>query len=170
MGKKAKLIIKESFSDLKKNLSREKNMKAKLRIQSLVFIKEEKFKTRQHLADYLCIHVRTLEKWLVLYRLGGIKRMTSFERTSSTAKNMTASMHQALKEKLENNTACFAGYKEALFWLNETYQTAFKYSWLRKYLIKHFGTKLKVPRKSHIKKDEKAVGTFLKSFLQNSRK
>jgi len=55
MGKKAKLLIKESLSGLKKALSQEKNTTRKRRIQSLIFIKEEKFSTRQHLADYLFI-------------------------------------------------------------------------------------------------------------------
>ena len=37
------------------------------------------------------------------------------------------------------------------------------YHTLRHYLIKHFNTKLKQPRKSHIKKDKKATETFLKT-------
>ncbi len=32
-----------------------------------------------------------------------------------------------------------------------------------RYLIQHFKTKLKVPRKSHYKKDDKAVDAFLKT-------
>ena len=165
MGKKAELLIKEDLLTLKKALFQVKNMTVKRRIQSLIFIKEEKFETRQHLADYLCIHIRTLEKWLVRYKSKGFSQMISITRRGNRSKEMNANIHQVLKEKLGDNKNYFCSYKEALSWLNETYQTEFKYSWFRKYLIKHFATKLKIPRKSHIKKDEKAVGVFLKSFL-----
>ena len=128
-------------------------MTIKRRIQSLIFIKEEKFETRQHLAYYLCIHIRALEKWLVRYKSKGFSELTSIARSGSRSKEMHASLHQDLKEKLGDNKNYFRSYKEALSWLNDTYQTDFKYDWFRKYLIKHFGTKLKIPRKSHIKKD-----------------
>ena len=78
MGKKAELFISESLSDLKQALSKEKNQIGKRRIQSLIFIKEEKFETRQHLADYLCIHIRTLEKWLVRYKSKVFQRWFQF--------------------------------------------------------------------------------------------
>ena len=76
---------------------------------------------------------------------------------------MDGKIYEVLAERLSQAENCFTSYKEALLWTNETYQTDFKYSWFRKYLIKHFSTKLKVPRKSHIKKDEKAEVAFLKS-------
>ena len=170
MGKKAELFISESLSVLKQALSKEKNQIGKRRIQSLIFIKEGKFDTRQHLADYLCIHIRTLEKWLVRYKSGGLSKMVSVNRKSRRSQEMDGEIYQALEERLSQIQNCFTSYKEALLWTNETYQTDFKYSWFRKYWIKHLGTKLKVPRKSHIKKDEKAGVTFLKSSPQNSRK
>ena len=164
MGKKAILLINEDLLSLKKSLSQAKSMTAKRRIKSLIFIKEEKFKTRQHLADYLCIHIRTLEKWLVRYKLGGLSELVSIERKGRRGIEMSPSIHQALKEKLGDYKNYFHSYKEAHLWVNDTYKRTFKYAWFRKYLIKNFSTKLKVPRKSHIEKDEKAVGVFLKSF------
>ena len=38
-----------------------------------------------------------------------------------------------------------------------------KYNTLRTYLIRHFGTKLRMPRKSHYKKDEQAIEAFKKT-------
>ena len=115
MGKKAELIIKETLSELKRCLSQEKNMTAKGRIQSLIFIKKEKFQTRQHLADYLCIHIRTLEKWIVLYRLAGINRLTSLERKSNLSKKMTDSMHQELKKNLRAIQLVLMAIKKLLY-------------------------------------------------------
>jgi len=166
MGKKAELLIKEDLLSLKKSLFEAKTMTAKRRIQSLVFIKEEKFETRQHLADYLCIHIRTLEKWLVRYKSMGLSQLISIARRGKRSQEMNPHIHQSLKEKLGSPTNYFCSYKEALLWTNETFHTNFKYSWFRNYLIKHFATKLKVPRKSHIKKDKKDIAIFLKSSLQ----
>ncbi|MGY0408373.1 MAG: hypothetical protein ACWIPJ_08480 [Polaribacter sp.] len=38
-----------------------------------------------------------------------------------------------------------------------------KYNTLRTYLIRHFKTKIKVPRKSHYKKDDQAIEAFFKT-------
>ena len=99
MGKKAVLFIKEDLLSLKKSLSDAKTMTAKRRIQSLIFIKEEKFETRQHLADYLCIHIRTLEKWLVGYKSKGLSQLTSIARRGKRSREMNADIYQNLKEK-----------------------------------------------------------------------
>jgi len=39
---------------------------------------------------------------------------------------------------------------------------------LRHYVKRHFGAKLKVPRKSHIRKDKEAVATFKKSSSESA--
>jgi len=81
--------------------------------------------------------------------------MICLERKSSRSQEMNASIHQGLKEKLEKNTACFNSYKEAILWVNDTYKRFFKYSWFRKYLIKHFGTKLNYQENHILKKMKK---------------
>lgn len=40
-----------------------------------------------------------------------------------------------------------------------------KYEWFRGYLIKNFKSKLKIPRKSHIQKDENEVISFKKTAI-----
>ena len=46
----------------------------------------------------------------------------------------------------------------------------FKYNTLMKYSIKHFGSKIKVARKSHIKKDPEAVEAFKKISVKSVNK
>ena len=55
------------------------------------------------------------------------------------------------------------GYQDAQRWVLENFATDINYHTLRDYMKKHFNTKLKVPRKSHIKKDEQAEENFLKT-------
>jgi len=115
MGKKAELLIKEDLLSLKKSLFEAKTMTAKRRIQSLVFIKEEKFETRQHLADYLCIHIRTLEKWLVRYKSMGLSQLISIARRGKRSQEMNPHIHQSLKEKMEVLQITFAPIKKLFY-------------------------------------------------------
>jgi hypothetical protein len=45
-----------------------------------------------------------------------------------------------------------------------------EYSTLVKYAFRHFGTKIKVARKSHVKKDEDSVATFKKTLVVSAEK
>jgi hypothetical protein len=67
------LEIKESDLELKKLLLKQKTLKAEKRLKSLLASKSGKFETRQDLADFLRIYIRTLERWLVNYKAGGLR-------------------------------------------------------------------------------------------------
>ncbi|MBK8444601.1 MAG: winged helix-turn-helix domain-containing protein [Sphingobacteriales bacterium] len=60
-------------------------------------------------------------------------------------------------------------YKEAQQWLKSELGIEKQYNTVRMYLKRNFGTKLKVGRKSHIKKDEAAVDTF-KKLIKHARR
>ena len=59
MGKKSDLLIKESVLELKNIVKRQKSLRSLKRINCLLFIKKSKFETRQKLADYLGVYLRT---------------------------------------------------------------------------------------------------------------
>jgi transposase len=48
-------------------------------------------------------------------------------------------------------------------WINEKFNLDMNYQAVNKYLKRHFGTKLKVGRKSHVNKDENAAALFKKT-------
>jgi transposase len=79
------------------------------------------------------------------------------------SKIITPQIHDALEARVNSSDSPFLGYWEAQQWVEETFNVPIKYHWLRKYLITHFKTKLKSPRKSHYKKDEQAIEAFLKT-------
>lgn len=72
-------------------------------------------------------------------------------------------IHQDLETKLNNSTDPLLGYNDAVEWVKKEFDIELKYQTLRAYLIRHFGTKLKTPRKSHYKKDEQATEAFKKT-------
>ena len=56
-----------------------------------------------------------------------------------------------------------AGYVELQEWIEKEFKKELKYNTILKYAIKNFGSKVKVARKSHVKKDGESVITFKKT-------
>jgi transposase len=100
---------------------------------------------------------------LTKYREQGIAFLLADEPKVRPSKIITPEIHDALKAKVNSSDSPFLGYWEAQQWVEDTFNVKIKYHWLRKYLITHFKTKLKSPRKSHYKKDEQAIEAFFKT-------
>ena len=165
MALPTEIIIKEDVPFLQKKLSSSPNLKIEKRIKCLLLLKAEKHVYRQDLAKDLMITPRTLERWINKYNEGGLDKLLCFERTKKISSQVTPTIHQALEKRLFDSKNYFLSYKEALDWLNTTYDFQMKYEWFRGYLIKHFKSKLKIPRKSHIQKDENEVISFKKTAI-----
>ncbi len=166
MALKTEILIKEEESFLQGKLTSSKKLSEETRIKCLLYLKKEKHVYRQDLAKDLMISPRTLERWINKYNDGGIESLLCFERTTKVSIQITPDIHQAINDKVSDSEDCFLSYKEALDWLNVTYGLQMKYGWFREYLKKHFKTKLKVPRKSHVKKNEQEVISFKKTTSQ----
>ena len=163
MGKKAQLDIKESISELKKLLIKQKTIKGEKRLKCLIEIKSNRFETRQNLADYLLVHIRTLERWVNDYRHGGATEMLSDKPKNKQSKIISPEIHKGLEQRVNDPHNPFLGYWDAQNWVKQEYGVDVKYQRIREYLKQHFRTKLKTPRKSHYKKDEEAEKAFLKT-------
>lgn len=163
MGKTAYIDIKESISELKTLLGHKTSLKKEKRLKSLLLIKSGKFKTRQQVADCLFVHIRTLERWLNNYKEGGIEQMIADKPKNKGSKIITSEMHNALSNRVNDPENPFLGYWDAQDWIKEEFGVDVKYQRIREYLIQHFKTKLKTPRKSHYKKDDEAEKAFLKT-------
>ena len=163
MGKIAKVEVKESLKDLKKLKSKVKTAKIQKRIESLMIFKSYPFKTKQAVADHLLVERKTIHSWLALYKAGGTDRLLDTGTRDKKSKIISTEIHQGLEEKLHEDSNALLGYWQAKLWVKQTYGVDIKYHWLRKYVIKHFKCKLKQPRKSHYKKDDKAAAAFLKT-------
>jgi len=163
MGKKAHFDIQESMPELRKLLAKRKSLQEEKRIKCLIAIKSGKFGTRQELADYSGIHIRTLERWINNYKSGGIFEMLSDKPKNKQSKIITKEIHQGLEQKVNDSHNPFRGYWDAQNWVKQEYGLEIKYQRIREYLIQHFHTKTKSPRKSHIKKDKQAEEAFLKT-------
>ena len=78
--------------------------------------------------------------------------------------------HKQIAQKLHNPKNGIRGYTELLEWVNNEFSKDIKYITLVKYAARHFGSKIKVARKSHVKKDDEAITPFKKISIKNAKK
>jgi hypothetical protein len=71
---------------------------------------------------------------------------------------------------LNNPKNGIRGYTELLEWVNSELSKDMKYITLLKYAERHFGSKIKVARKSHVKKDDLRVESFKKTLVKSAKK
>lgn len=163
MSKFTSTEIKEELTELKELYRKQKNYKVRTRIQSLIYSKEGKFKKRTDLAQGLGIDYSTLKRWSKEYKDFGLEHFLKVKSGGVRRHLIDPQTHQLLLEKLHDSKDPLLGYFEAVTWLKREHQISIKYHTLRSYMIRHFKTKLKHPRKSHYKKDEQAIEAFKKT-------
>ncbi len=167
MGKRANISVKESTEELSLLLRQTKCLKIKLRIQSLILTKSNKFDRREELATFLGINVKTLYTWTVLYKKGGIEVFLKHYGGGKRREVVTENIQDSLKIKLHDSISPLQGYTDAVEWVMQKFNLEINYHTLRSFMIKNYGSKLKIPRKSHYKKDEIAFETFKKTSNQS---
>jgi len=163
MPKQSTLEIKESLEELSSLLRQQSHPKNVLRIQSLIYIKEGRFNKRTELAAQLGYSVRSMEMWLKQYKDQGLEFMLIPKKEKQQrTRRVTIEIHQGLSQRLKDSEKGFISYVSAQKWVEQTYNKSISYATLRNYMIDFFGTKIKQPRKSHIKKSPEAIADFLK--------
>ena len=165
MAKYAELQIKEELIDLKKLLLKYRGERTRKRIRAIISLKEKTFETRQGLADDLKVHIRTLERWVNKYKSDGLQVLIQKETRQKMSKFIDAESYDLLSNKLNDAKNPLLSYVEALEWFNKETGQQIKYQNLRYHIRRHFKSKLKVPRKSHVKKRRRGRTGFFKNYL-----
>ena len=163
VGRKQTLVIKESDSDLEKLRKKQGSIKAEKRVLCLILLKSKRFPTQEILANHLGVSRQQLVSWLTQYRRFGLEGFLLKTTRDRKSIKISFEIHQGLSEKVKDSKNPLLGYNDAQRWVQENFNVEINYHTLRDYLKKHFNTKLKTPRKSHINKDEKAGVNFLKT-------
>lgn len=160
MGRKSKTIIKESVPELRKLLRDQIKSKNMDRIHVLIYIKEERFATREILSQHINVTRRTIERWLSEYREGGLINMLIPDKRKRKSHLISEEIDKALEKRVMDGEQGFSSYVEAQQWIASEYNLNLKYNTVREHLIRHYKTKIKSPRKSHVKKDIAATEAF----------
>lgn len=104
----------------------------------------------------------TIRLWKHKYASGGIDALLHEGRGGDRRSGLSAEQKQAIAQKISSPADALRSYKEAQVWLKDELGIEKNYHALNKYLKRNFNAKLKVGRKSHVKKDEAAVAVFKK--------
>ncbi len=158
------IIVKESLSEIKALLRKSSNLVSP-RLRMLIEIKKHENKgiSKRDLADLIGVNHNSIQTWRKLYLSGGIELLCSHKMKGNRPSVFSKEEYQFISNKLNESTNGLRGYKELLVLLEKEFNKTIKYNTLVKYCIKNFNSKIKVARKSHIKKDVQALETFKKT-------
>ncbi len=165
------LTIKESvkeLSHLKKNCSDT----VKKRLQMLITLQRNKNVSlaKRVLGQLIGVDPNSITAWKKLYKNEGVSGILTDGRTGFKPSVVSAQEHKMIEKKLKDPKNGIRGYTELLEWVKNDLSKDMKYITLLKYSQRHFMSKIKVARKSHIKKDEQAVESFKKTSVKNARR
>ncbi|MDA8693113.1 hypothetical protein N9L92_03555, partial [Saprospiraceae bacterium] len=162
-GKYAEINVKETTTELLDILKKQTIERNKIRVKCLIYLKKKKYRTQRELSDHIGYNIRTMERWLKEYKTGGIEQMLYSGTRNSSPTLIPLEVQQGLKEVVLDKDKGFASYVQAQEWVAQKYSIELNYNTIRQHLIKYYKTKIKSPRKSHVKKDKEAASAFLKT-------
>ena len=154
------IIIQEGIDELKA-LHTKSAPAMKPRLKMLISLSKG-ITVVSELAARTGVSAATICAWKNKYRNGGLQALISEGRGGDKRSGITSDQKQKIAGKLSDPKAGLLSYGQAQAWLREELGIEKEYHALNKYLKRNWGTKLKVGRKSHVKKDEAAVAVFKK--------
>ena len=165
------LLVSESISELKKIQKNSIPMIAN-RLRAIIeYKKHEKTGiSKRAVADAIGANHNSVQTWRKLYEQGGIAELLKYEKHKGRPSEISKEEHVLIEKKLNDPKNGLCGYVQLLNWMEEEFNRTFKYNTVLKYSMRHFQSKVKVARKSHIKKDDEAVNTFKKTSVKPVKK
>lgn len=163
--------IKETVTELRKLQKSSIPMIAN-RLRALIEFKknEDVGISKRDVADMIGVNQNSVQSWRNLYIQGGIKTLMGYTKHEGRPSIITELEHKQIESKLKDPKNGLRGYVELHAWMEKELKKPIKYNTLLKYAMREFGSKIKVARKSHIKKDAQAVESFKKTSVKNARK
>lgn len=171
MAKAKIIIIKESLKDLKQSQKHQPLTIIK-RLNMLIELKKNGADglSKRQLAKLIGVDPNSIQKWRTIYINEGIKGIISHGRIGFKPSLITKEEHKRIEAKLKQPKNALRGYKELMQWIKDEFGKELKYTTVVEYSKRHFGSKIKVARKSHVLKDEDAMATFKKTSVSSSKK
>ncbi|MBS1651136.1 MAG: winged helix-turn-helix domain-containing protein [Bacteroidetes bacterium] len=159
--------VKETLQELRSVLKKASPM-MQPRIKMLIVMKKagEKAVSKRELMNSVGACSQSIHDWRTIYKEKGLEALLYNGRIGKAGKPsvFTKQEHEKIEKKLKDPRNGLAGYIELQEWIEQEFKKEVKYNTLLKYAIRHFNTKVKVARKSHVKKDPQAVEAFKKTL------
>lgn len=135
------------------------------RIRMLIELKksEQEGISKRALAELIGVNHNSIQTWRTEYQKNGIKGLLSHGRTGFKPSVFSTEEQKFIEKKLTDPTSGLRGYSELLQWIEKEFNNPVKYNTLLKHCRRNYDSRVKVARKSHVKKDEQAVNAFKKT-------
>ena len=124
--------------------------------------------TKEALMRQVGICGQSVNNWRKAYREGGLSQLLSHKKTGFKPSVFLDEEKAKLGELVNNPQNGIVGYVELQRWVKEQFCKEVKYITLVKFMTHNFKTKIKIARKSHIKKDMEKVEDFKKKLLSKN--
>lgn len=170
MAKALLITVKETLKELKSELKKSAPHHSP-KIKMLIEIrKSEALLSKNDLADLVGVNHNSIQTWRTKYIKGGLIELLKDGRGGYKPSVFIPSIHKKIEQELRKVNASFSSYKQLQAWVDKRLVKGINYNTLRHYVKRNFGAKLKVPRKSHIKKDKEAGEAFKKTLNENLKR
>ena len=163
--------IKESESSIKKLIKSSNAMIGK-RLHALLIFKQQEDRgiSKRAVADEIGVHHNSIQTWRTAYIEGGVKALMSHSNIGYKTSLITGQQEKTLRKKLSDPFNGMVGFNELLDWFNTTFKTEINYKTFHGFVVRKFKAKVKVARKSHVKKDPAAIEAFKKTSANSAKK
>lgn len=163
MARQISIEVRESEQELRSLLNQQTKLLQYQRAKALLLIKQGKVVYTYQLAKKLKRERKTIYNWLRSYEREGITGYLNVKSRGSRKESIPIAVKQAISKKLSDPSTTITSYVELLDWIAADFHLVLKYKTLYSHCRIHHNSVLKVSRKSHHKKDDKAVESFKKT-------
>lgn len=163
MPKKIQISVLESEKELRLLLAKTTTERVRGRIKALLLLKQGKVHYQSQLATKLGFTEKTIREWLKLYRSEGLSSLITVRVGGNRDSVIPKEILVFIEEQLNNPQTTITSYVELQQLIENTFGETVNYKTLNGYCNRVFKSKLKVSRKSHYKKDDKALEAFKKT-------
>lgn len=168
MSKPKIFVIKETEKEIKDFLKKSIPFIAQRLRVLLIFKQNEKTGiSKREVSKLAGVDPNSVQNWRTLYLNSGIEGLMKHKKIGFKPSVFTAFEHDLLEKKLNDPENGLQGYVELKEWLEKEVGRTFHYNTLLFYCIRNFKSSVKVARKSHVKKDGKAMETFKKTSVKS---
>ncbi|RDC63254.1 helix-turn-helix domain-containing protein [Adhaeribacter pallidiroseus] len=153
MGRVKKIEIQESASALLELMQQEKRALVQARLQALYLYKSGQASDYATISQQVGYERHTIGKWFSQYEQKGLAACQALEMGKHSGSRISGPALAELTEKLNSTTDYFTSYKQIHQWLQEAHGILLSYEHVHRFVRYYLGAKLKVVRKSNLKKD-----------------
>lgn len=164
MGRVKKTEIKESAEDLLRMSRKVSHPLAQARLRAFYLYKSGKSQKYQEISKELGYESHAIGSWFKLYREKGLEACLLINPGGHKRDSVIqGEVLEELKSRLNDPVNYFTSYKEIHQWLEKEHQINLSYEHVHRFVRYYLGAKLKVVRKSNLKKDPALEEKFKKN-------